>query len=228
MIALHSNVKQVRERFERFHLDLTGYLLKTVETKLWVPIARQEAEQVLRVLARTPFEQEMVSDFVETVLVTVWGAHGMEWTMERVRYGAVNVLEAMKLDRMGPLIQFANIEQARNVGDLIQLWVETPAEEGGKRRDERDAGKTDAQIARGIFMIFFGTDTEGRGKAARALLPHIQAFAINRAGLASGVSDETVQRWFEAVLSAWRERIMEDLPAKIKTQIRLCWKGSKS
>ena len=56
--------------------------------------------------------------------------------------------------------------------DLIQKWVETPREDGGKRRDERDAGKSEEQIADYVTGVMLASN-RGAQEARRRLLPHI-------------------------------------------------------
>lgn len=226
-LAIHSNLKQVVEHVERFTGQLPGYVLKLVEPKPWLAVARREAEQVLRALAKDPDEEALVPKFVEAVTTEVFSATAMEWSLENVREQAVQVLQAMQLDQFGPLTQWADRAQANRLAALIELWVATPVEQGGKRRDERDAGKSDAEIARGLVMIFFGPRSEGRNAASLALLPHIQAFAERQAARAGGLSPERVMLWLEAVLGAWRDVILQDLPPMMKAQIRRCWGTTK-
>jgi hypothetical protein len=83
----------------------------------------------------------------------------------------------------------------------IQQWVETE-----KRKDKRDWGKSDEQVAHLISYILLTADEKlgVKGKAAKAaLMPHITKWLQKRS--APQMKPERIELLLLAVLAAWRE-----------------------
>jgi hypothetical protein len=216
-IEIQSNISQVREEFELFVKGLAVQLAGVTEPKSWRDAARAKASEVLLKLAKTEEERALALKYAKQVTVGYWGAGGMEWTLIEPDQGELNILEAIKLEKSGPLIGWANRDKAQRVADLILEWVEQE-----KRKDERDAGKSDPQIRNRLMQIIFGPFTPERESARDALLPHLQEFADAQG---EGLSEERRVEWLTAVLEGWVELVMELAPTRIRKAIAAAWSG---
>jgi len=229
-LSIQSNIRNVIERLERFERQLPGSINEVLQPgyavhgKTWREIAVEEAERVLRLLAETPEESSVIPRVVQTITVLTFG-DTMEWTMSAAREQSSDFLQMLREFHIGGL--FGGPQKFEQIKKILEDWVRTPESEGGKRRDARDARKTDEEIARGIMMILLDPDrTEGRSAAANALLPHLQKFAEIQAQ-APTLSPERLREWLEAVLAAWRDRLLNDLPKAVREQIRQLWRQSQ-
>jgi transcriptional/translational regulatory protein YebC/TACO1 len=80
---------------------------------------------------------------------------------------------------------------------LMLEWVETE-----KRKDARDAGKTDEEIAALISRIMLSPKMGPKGIDARdRLRPHIEESLRRKLG--GDLSAETVDYWLRTVLAVW-------------------------
>lgn len=230
-LSIVSNIRSVIERLERFERQLPGSVNEVLQPsfpvhgKTWREIAVEEAERVLRLLADTPEEHSVIPRLVQTITVLTFG-DTMEWTMSAGREQSSDFLQMLREFHIGGL--FGGPQKFEQIQRIVEDWVHTPESEGGKRRDARDARKSDEEIARGILIILLDPDrTEGRALAANALLPHLQKFAEIQAQ-ASTLSPEKLREWLEAVLGAWRDRLLNELPDAVREQIRELWRANKT
>ena len=93
-------------------------------------------------------------------------------------------------------------------------WVRTE-----KRKDERDAGKTDEEIAQFISHLLLTPNPTAREAAAReSLLPHIIDF-LQRKQAVARLPATTVDLWLRAVLAAWREMVRARFPMVLHEEL---------
>lgn len=229
--AFSSNIRAVIERLERFERQLPGAVNEVLQPsfavhgKTWREIAVEEAERVLRLLAETPEEHSLIPRLVQTITVLTFG-DTMEWALSAAREQSSDFLQMLREYHIGGL--FGGPQKFEQIQKLVEDWVHTPESEGGKRRDARDARKTEEEIARGILIILLDPNrSEGRSAAANALLPHLQAFAESQADSEGSLSPEKLRAWLETVLGAWRDRLLNELPDAVRQQVRQLWKQNE-
>jgi len=211
MLAIQHNVGAVLAEFEAMPAQIEAAVRRSIEPGSWLVVARKDAEEILRVMVDDPAEERLIPGFVRTVATRFLG-DGMAWSMESVSQSAINILAAVQQEQLGPLLKLGNQERVDRVAELVEDWVRNV-----KHKDERDQGLSDAEIAKRILNILFGSRTEGRVTATAALLPHLQKFATE--AVAGGLSPERASLWLLAVLNAWTERILADVPRRIAREI---------
>lgn len=186
----------------------------------WLAEARTMAQTILVTLAQ-PAERRFIPMFIARLAAGIFEG-GLQLTMGTPFAALRDILSeaqaaaAVKSNAdtgMGlfdlPVAEFE---------DLILKWVETPADQGGKRRDARDAGKSDEDIARLISYIMLSPNIGERGWIARTkLTPHIAAFL--QKSQSDRLSDETVDLWLRAVLEGWREMVRARYPGFIRAEL---------
>jgi hypothetical protein len=103
---------------------------------------------------------------------------------------------------------------------LLLQWVNTPESEGGKRLDERDAGKSDSEIVAHLMQVLFAPGNyEGLEEARQGLLPHIIAFHQQQLNT-FGLKPETVDLWLRAILAAWRDMVRDEIGQRIRAELK--------
>jgi hypothetical protein len=218
-LKLTSNIAAVQERLGRIPAALDVAIANTIAAPEWESVAKETAEKVLRQVA-TPDEKHFVSAFVARVSVTFGPAL-------RVRMSApLPTAElAYQPTFMGNL-EFAG--DADKVREWIEQWVATPYAEGGKRRDARDAGKSDEEIVELISRIMLTSEGAGylvqsgknKGQLARnVLLPHIAEFIAGQMK-EYRLKPETVTLWLRTVLAAWRVVFREKFVSRLRVEFR--------
>jgi hypothetical protein len=193
-----------------------------MEPKYWEDVAKLAAEKRLRLMAGESAEkQDLVSAFVETVLVTAFG-QGMTWTMKEVAGAALDVagiVQGAHDKTLGELGEAAKLPGKRAMADLIYDWVSADPSEGGKKkespRDDDAQGRrlSPEKLARRIYEILFRRQDSG---ARDALLPHIQAFADRQR---YALSRDEARQWLLAVLDEWRRVVLEQVPQRVVDQL---------
>lgn len=234
MIAVTHNLEGVLYRLRRIPVALERARVACVQADRWSRPLRNAAEAVL--MAQAGGDARLVlaiGRFLNTFGIepTPLGFRvtmGYAWNLpEGLRSGNLTDLQGAYASRdpANPHDLFS-----RTVADFRQLileWVGTPAYaphqvngewvEGGKRRDARDFGKSDEEIADLITYILLTDSPSERTLAARtALLPHILNFL--RLGNGHDLSPETIQIWLLAVLEAWRNMIRRDMPVLFRQE----------
>lgn len=219
-MRLATNIKEVIRRTEALKSDIPIAIAMALRPGEWLEQARETAEGTLQALA-TAENSKHVAAFVATVVALVLSG-GFELRMHAPGGELKNSLRkaqeaaSLKPTMGGP--QFGLFERSvTDFEELILEWVSTPEEQGGKRRDSRDAGKSDEDIARLISYIMLAPSPEPGGmleKARKGLTRHIQAF-INQQG-GSGADAETADMWLRAVLKAWRSMVVNGVMPKIR------------
>lgn len=222
MITIESNIDAVIGRFERFEAGLPKALAAAMDREYWLPKAKAWAAEVLRVLADSQEEQEIIPRFIDTITVAMFGPQGMRWTMRQIREGLLDVVQAAQTEQVYPLVRFVNFEQAQKAQDLIEQWVREEKQKesypGG-----RDYKKTDEEIARAITIILFSGRVE-HARAKESLLPHLQQFALDRAQAQLGLSPERAADWLISVLQTWRLKLLSGpLLEKARAEIQKLW-----
>jgi hypothetical protein len=121
------------------------------------------------------------------------------------------------------------MQQVENFKAVILEWVQGDAlstttdlpytDELAKRKDARDWGKTDEEVARFISHLMLTPDpTDGEMKAREALEPHISKYIANR--LAEQLDEATVEVWLKAVMAAWRAMLRAVYPQWLHKKLR--------
>ena len=219
-----SNIGSVVKRLERFEAGIPRVLRRATEPRLWEGVLRGVAQRTLReVAAGDPEEHRaQIPGFIQSILSLALEPAGFVISMNKPDPNTETIGQALEVSggdgrrRLDPS-QASILEEAR---EGVRAWVSTPVEEGGKRRDERDAGLTDGQIADRILQILFHRNrTPERDTATAALTPHIEEFLANRYG--QGLPPETVERWLLAVLEAWRKTVLAQLPTLVRQEFRV-------
>lgn len=217
-MTVTSNIKAVMGRVQGLRDAIPGIIEEVLQPSEWIEEAIEVATQTLTALA-TGDEWLHIPDFVLSVKAALLsGERGFALTMEPYPYrglsGGGNTLGFLQQtgDGMELFVQ--------NAQDLILQWVQTPEDEGGKRRDSRDASKSDEEIANFISYIMLTTQPNPTVAGARArLMPHILDF-INAKSGNSALPPETVDVWLKAVLAAWRKMVSAQLTKRFRAALK--------
>lgn len=222
---IESNIDAVIERTRRLPMRIDKAMRDASAPLSWLDEAREVALRTLQALAR-PDQVEAVVLFARTVTANVIGGQvGFALGMRKPDNALTTALRDARAAYLGAgnaleRAQGLFAESIRNFEDLILLWVQTPEEEGGKRRDSRDWGKSDEDIAHLISYIMLSPNLgEGGMQSRNRLSPHIQAFMEKQMAAQGGVDPVTADLWLRAVLHAWQswvrvrwiERVREGL-----------------
>lgn len=198
---------------------------RAVNPKRWRGRARQRAVEVLELVAGNDEERGYARQVAAAVTVSYWDRGiGMVWELEAPA-ASMEIDQVRSDENSGELFQGANRDQVNRLFDWVLRWVQTPEGEGGKRRDERDAGRDDRTIAWGLVnLLLAGGRTGGspENEAKRAgIIPHIQQFIDKQAAEALG--GEKLGRWLEAIAQAWVQMILEEVPVAVGDELMNEW-----
>lgn len=224
MISVTSNLKNVIDQVTKLRDDVPQAVTRALAPAKWFERAREVAEKSLFVLAR-PEEWDYVREFAKAVTATVWQGNGLSLRLKSPRPELRQVLAQAQAARLAteggaaePLLFAKTVYEFE---ELILQWVRTPEAEGGKRRDARDEGKTDEEIAQLISYIMLSPNVGETGlKARAALLPHITAFLQAREEARVGMKPERIDEWLRAVLAAWRFMVRDEITARIRAELK--------
>ncbi len=221
-MRFESNISGVIAQVERLKERIPIALERALAPKHWHPEARALAQRTLLAIAE-PVERRFISAFVDTVAAGVLQAGGLALTMRSPFPALRNILTESRAARqaLAPADRAGNLflGQVQDFEDLILQWVETPFEEGGKRRDSRDWGKSDEDIAHLISYIMLSSNLGIQGLKARdRLTPHIESFL--RQSQADRLPPATVDQWLRAVLAAWRELVRVKYPLAVRLELQ--------
>jgi hypothetical protein len=219
VIAIESNLAGVIRRTEALIRNIPVAMEQALAPALWIDEARELALRTLLAVA-APQDRQHIAGFVATVTAAALEKGGLALAMKTPFPELRNILAQTQVARrvIGPadLSQSLFQGQLADFDQLILEWVETPENAGGKRRDSRDWGKSDEEIAALISYIMLSPNPGPRALAARArLTPHIAAF-LEQAQQGNRLDAVTVDVWLRAVLAAWREMFRMRYLAKVR------------
>jgi hypothetical protein len=221
-MQLRSNIDQVVGQLERLVAKVPLAIDRALSAKLWEQPARDVAQRVLLVLAQ-PHERMFVDRYVNAITATVFGKDsGFSLTMTRPMFQSATLQSAQAAraataaNELGTGLYSLPIRQFE---DFILQWVGRSEEEGGKRRDARDWGKSDEEIAHLISYIMLSPQVGSKGMAARnKLAPHIEKFLAQAQG--PELSAATNNLWMTSILAAWREMVRFDFPLVLRRELK--------
>lgn len=199
---------------------------RAVNPKRWRVRARRRAEELLELLAANDEERQWAKQLAAAVTVAHWDrGNGMVWEMATPKEG-FTIGQVRADETSGELFQGANRDQVNRLYQWVLRWVQTPEADGGKARDARDAGRDDRVIAWGLVNLLLGGGKTGNSFENEAkregIIPHIQKFIDQHAREA--IAPERLQRWLEAIASAWVEMILEDVPEAVADDVVAEWR----
>lgn len=224
-MRIETNIKSVIGQLERLKAKVPVAAVAALEPQHWLEPARQLASSILLSLA-TPQERRFIPGFIETIsLVFQTGSLSFSIKAPLPDLRDVLTLEEAQAARSATSVrdmaQGLFEKPVQTFRDLIQQWVETPQEQGGKRRDARDWGKTDEEVAELISRIMLSPDMKSGSKmekARNALWPHIADWLS--AQQSNQLPPETVDLWLKSVLAGWRELVRINYPSVLRNQLR--------
>jgi hypothetical protein len=222
MLAIESNLSGVIGQLERLQAALPAAAEEALAPGLWLAEAQSVARRTMEGLA-TAAERPHVAGFVATVVAGVLTGGGLTLGMHEPGGGSTTLPEAQAARgavSASDLWSNLFLGKVQQFEDLILKWVETAEDEGGKRRDARDAGKSDEEIAAGISWIMLSPAPTAKVlEARRRLAPHIEEF-VRRVMASRGISPERVAECLRAVLAAWRQMVRDGYAARVRNQLR--------
>lgn len=214
MFSIGSNLKEVIAQTERLLVAIPEAMESAWRPELWIEEAKDVAARTMQALASGE-EAKYIPDFVETVTAGLLPSGGLSLKAKNPRSAGMATLPEAQAARgaLIPGMRGLFQEQVQNFEELLLEWVETE-----KRKDKRDWGKTDEEIADLISYILLSPTLGPKGEAARKkLAPHIEAFLAKRA--AAGLSAEKASEWLRAVLAAWRELVRMKYAGKVRHEL---------
>lgn len=238
MISIRHNVREVRERFERFSAGVQRVPELSVSPDYWLPLAKREAQQILLVVAPRKYHY-LISSFVETVTVIAFGTPKgatMVWTMEAVKEATIDARDLSKQER-------DSLWEKRGqftTRDAVVQWV-AEYKDKDKDRDVYMDGSpmSDEDIAERILAMMFGGTPE-QEMGARSIMfgnsgSHSQkedgtGYLIEHLLRSTGMTmnEDEIRDWLKAVLAAWKQLIKDELPRLMRRAIRQAWRESRA
>jgi hypothetical protein len=224
MIAITSNLDKVIGQLTGLQAEVPKAVERALLPAKWIDRARETAEKTLFVLARHD-EFDYVREFARAVTAMTFLGAGLSLRLPSPRPELRQVLaEAQAAATITPghtpdleLFQ----ETVQEFENLILQWVQTPESEGGKRRDARDEGKRDEDIAHLISYILLSPQVGETGMAARAaLMPHVTAFLQTREKERVGMTPERIDTWLRTVMVAWRSMVQAEITGRIRAELK--------
>jgi hypothetical protein len=223
-VRLVSNIDAVIGQVERLKANVPKAAQAVLTPERWADPARRMAQSILTTLAK-PEEQRFVAAFVKTVTAALVDG-GLSIAMHDPGTSVQNLTlteaqTARALNRANELGLGLFDKPLFTFEELILKWVQTPEEEGGKKRDHRDWGKTDEEVATLISRIMLTPGVErgsGLDEARKKLMPHIVAWLQQNEN--QPLSPVTIDLWLRAVLAGWREMVKLYFPSMLKHELR--------
>ena len=226
-MRIKSNVGDVIGRLQRFETQFPAAMREAMQPeRSWLPTAKRRAVIAMESVARTADERKAIPAVASSIMVEYLGADGqrvagMQWTAGNVGRAQLAIQVAATRGGLGPLFDAASRGDLRA---LIAAWVATPEDQGGKRRDERDLGSTDEEIVHRLLRVLDRSasgDFEAVG--ASGVAKHLAAFGQTQ-GDFPGLSAEVLDRFLRAVLAAWVDLLVSQMPAVAIEALRRHWK----
>jgi hypothetical protein len=216
-MKFETNAGSVRDRIAQLRDGVIPQALnRTLQPERWRALARMEAESTLRAIA-DPAQALFIPNFISTLIAGMlpdgfWLAMRSPFAMEQTVADFQAARAAVSPKDLGQNLFYQDLQR---FDELITEWVATE-----KRKDARDAGKSDEEIGHFIAYLMLTPTPTPRERAAREkLMPHIVDF-LQRRQAASRLPAEVVETWLRAVAVAWRIMICAHLPAMLKTELR--------
>jgi hypothetical protein len=216
-MRIESNVSAVAQRVTRLiNRDIPLAMQNTLKPALWREPARQEAQRTLEALAEAK-DRHFIPDFIRTLQADVFG-RGFFLRMRSPFLGVQTLADyqaakgvVTPADRGLSLFQ----KDVTAFEELMQDWVREE-----KHKDQRDAGKSDEEIAMFLSYIMLTPNPTARELAARAkLMPHIVDF-LQRKQAEARLAAPLVDTWLRAVLCAWRNLVGRLFPELFREQLK--------
>lgn len=224
MFRLDSNLNGVIRQAERLRERIPQAMARALHPDHWRTEARTLAFNTLNALAQAG-EAAYVGQFVATLEAAVLGGSGLSLTMRSPFPAAATVAAAQQArSLLDPAHGFSSLflGPVQEMEAFILEWVATQ-----KDKDQRDAGKSDQEIADFISYVLLSpggvnvivSSGKNQGRFAReTLMPHLEEFV--RQQQQGRLAPETVALWLRAVLAAWRQLIKQKYPALVYAELR--------
>lgn len=219
------NLKEIIGQVTDLKTRVPQAVVAALNPEKWIARAQETAEATLIGLAEAN-EVALVPEFARTVTAALWeGDAGFVLSIRNSRRALTDTLKA------APGIRAARSNSDLGMGlfdrpwlefeQTILEWVQTPEVKGGKRLDERDAGKTDEEIAQHIALVLISPRLNDKGlPVGEALTPHVAEFLRAKEQQRAGLSPERVDEWLRAVLAAWRRMVEAEWTRRIRAELR--------
>lgn len=219
MIAIESNVGKVLKQVEALKVEIPAAVRRALDPKKWLPRARDFALATVNGLA-VGDEHRHTWEFAKRVTAGPLGVSvgfylALDARQRRELFG-------IQQDFFGSTAQALTLIGLTPAGlvDLLLQWVNTPESEGGKRLDERDAGKSDEQIVAHLMNVLFAPGNyAGLEEARMGLLPHIVSFHQQQLNT-FGLKPETVDLWLRAILATWRDMVRDEIALRVRAELK--------
>jgi hypothetical protein len=220
-MLIDSNISGVIRQVEQLQAAIPAAMQRALHPDLWEADARALAQRTLLAISE-PSERRFIALFVDTLTVTLLQPNGFSLGLRspfpELRNTLFDAQNARAVLNPADLSSNLFLGQVQRFDDLIRQWVETPEDQGGKRRDARDWGKSDAEIAQLISYIMLSPNLGPEGLAARQrLTPHITDYLLQLQ--MDRLSGPVAERWLRAVLAAWRELIVARYPGVVRAEL---------
>jgi len=246
-VQIQTNLVGVIGQVQRLKAHVPMAAGRALSPEIWEPVAYGTADRTMRALAK-PDETRHIPLFLATLMATVFPPEGLSLFMAKPGPEAGPRLRAPEqilgpdhagtAGEWGPYMFSMPIPEFK---ELIQKWVETPQEDGGKRRDERDAEKSTEEIASYVADVLLSPNKQAQ-EARKRLLPHILEW-LKKNGEAAGLdpkergaghagepgyfsllnADEldpaTVDLWLRAVLEAWKVMVLAGFDQRFRQEL---------
>ena len=223
-MQITSNLAGVIRQVQRLKANVPVATARVLTPARWETSMKGTAVRTMESLAK-PEEKQYIPGFIRTLLLMPLEQGGLSVSMhkpdtEKLRapgaiFGAKQG-EAGYMKDFGTILFDMPIPEFKN---LIEAWVSTPKEEGGKDWDRRDPTRTDEgedEVAQHIADVMLSPND--KAKSARAgLLPHILEFMRQRM---PELSAETIDLWLRAVLAAWSELVRREFPVTLRQELQ--------
>lgn len=233
MFQIESNVERVIQRTQKIKNNIPLVMQEALAPQLWMAQARQVAQRTLLAMAG-PHERKFIQPFVDTVSAEIVGValslkmrspfteKAPDKVLDSARAAAAALTPKEMVETRGLSLFLQPVE---NFEAMILEWVQGGSLTGDdlpypdelqKRKDARDWGKTDEEVARFISHLMLAPDpTDGEQKARAALEPHIAKYIANR--LAGQLNEALAEVWLKAVMAAWRAMLCSVYPERLHT-----------
>lgn len=225
---IDTNIAGVVGRLQRFMGGLDGAVAVAVSAGRWERVLRNVARVALDGEAGSRVEEGewrgMIPAFVQAVMVEALGSgngdgggeSGFTAALRGPEASTGTIGGAQEIMRGGDGRRRLEPGQAEIVGlarEGIQDWVRAE-----KRKTAVDAAYSDEEIAdRLAFILFSRRPTAAMVDAAEGLTARIERYLAAQHGVA--MPAEMVSRWLRAVLAAWRQAVVSQLPAVARQEI---------
>lgn len=226
MLTLTSNLPKVILQMQALKDAVPQAVARALQPGKWEARAREVAEKTLMALSSADENEHVIALLKRISSGPLPGLVGFYLRMDARKDGSlfaaqqnlpgVNAANPLNLTGLSP----------QDFMELLRRWVMTPEEDGGKRRDERDAGKSDGEIVDHLMRVFFAPSgngipgsEEGLNAARAGLMPHIVAFYQGEMA-GTGAKPERIDEWLRSVLVAWRMMVREEITARIRAELK--------